>query len=415
MKRSLAVFLGFRLSHSSRRGSIVSLMGIVSILGMALSTSVLIISFSVINGFEHELNQRVLSVVPHGEIESVSQIFSTWKSLLNVVEKVPGIEAAAPYIHFSGLIQTGKRVLAVQIKGVDTQLESRISSIPFYVEGVTWENFISGQKKILIGKGIAHSLNVKVGDWINLIVTTRNSESNFLKNKKVLLQVIGFFNLNGVHANNLVYMPLIDAQNLLGIGENITGIAIKVDNPFHAEKLVHLAGEATGLYVGVRSWISAYGYMYHDIQMIRGLLYLAMVLVMGIVYFNIMSTLVIAIKDKGSDIAILRTLGAKDELICSIFLWYGLLLGSLVGSIIGVLIGIIVVVNLQSIFFCVENITGYHILPGEVYFIDFIPSKLYWLDIMIILVTALILSLVASWIPAKQAISLCPARVLFKK
>ncbi|VFP82174.1 lipoprotein-releasing ABC transporter permease subunit LolE [Candidatus Erwinia haradaeae] len=415
MKRSLALFLGLRFSHARRRGSIVSLIGMVSILGMVLSTSVLIISFSVINGFEYELNQRVLSVVPHGEIEPVSQIFSTWRSLLNVVETVPGIKAAAPYIHFSGLVQTGKRVLAVRIKGIDAQLESRISSIPFYVQGVSWQNFISGQKKILIGKGIAHSLNVKVGDWISLIVTTKNYENNILKNKKVLLQVVGLINLNGVHGNNLVYMPLIDAQNLLGMGENITGIAIKVDNPFHAEKLVHLAGEATGLYVGVRSWINSYGYMYHDIQMIRGLLYLAMVLVMGIVYFNIMSTLVIAIKDRGADIAILRTLGAKDELICSIFLWYGLLLGGVVGSTIGVLIGIVVVVNLESIFFCLEKITGYHMLSDEVYFIDFIPSKLYWFDIIIILFTALVLSLVASWYPARKAIGLCPARVLFKK
>ncbi|VFP88613.1 lipoprotein-releasing ABC transporter permease subunit LolE [Candidatus Erwinia haradaeae] len=415
MKKSLSFFLGIRFSYSFRQGSIVSLIGVLSILGIALSISVLIISLSVMNGFEYELNHRILAVVPHGEIESVNQTFSTWRSLLNVVEKVPGVVAAAPYVNSTGLIQNGRRVLAVQIKGIDAQLESRISAIPFYVQGLMWKHFVSGQKKVLIGQSAANSLNIKLGDWISLMITKSGSDNKILQKKKVALQVVGMFNLNGIYANNMVYIPLIDMQNLLEIGESITGIAIRVDHPFHAEQVVYQAGKRTGLYVAIRSWISTYGYMYHDIQMIRGLLYLAMVLIIGISCFNIMSTLVIAIKDKGSDIAILRTLGAKDELICSIFLWYGLLLGGLTGSIIGVVIGILVVVNLTSIFYIFEKVTGYHLLSGDIYFIDFIPSRLDWIDVIIILLTVVVLSLGSSWYPAQKAIRLCPARVLSEK
>ncbi len=180
-------------------------------------------------------------------------------------------------------------------------------------------------------------------------------------------------------------------------------------------KLVRDAGEVTNSYVYIKSWIGTYGYMYRDIQMIRAIMYLAMVLVIGVACFNIVSTLVMAVKDKSGvstlvmavkdksgDIAVLRTLGAKDGLIRAIFVWYGLLAG-LFGSLCGVIIGVVVSLQLTPIIEWIEKLIGHQFLSSDIYFIDFLPSELHWLDVFYVLVTALLLSLLASWYPARRA------------
>ncbi|SPZ23974.1 Lipoprotein-releasing system transmembrane protein lolE [Providencia rettgeri] len=151
--------------------------------------------------------------------------------------------------------------------------------------------------------------------------------------------------------------------------------------------------------------------MYNDIQMVRSIMYLAMILVIGVACFNIVSTLVMAVKDKSSDIAVLRTLGAKDRQIRAIFLWYGLL-GGLVGSLIGVVLGVVISLNLTPMIKVVEAIVGHPILSGDVYFIDFLPSELHVMDVVYVLITTIVLSLLASWYPARRASKLDPARIL---
>mgnify|MGYP000127666409 FL=1 len=195
------------------------------------------------------------------------------------------------------------------------------------------------------------------------------------------------------------------------MGSSVTGIAIKVKDVFNANTLVRSAGEVTNSYVYIKSWIGKYGYMYRDIQMIRAIMYLAMVLVIGVACFNIVSTLVMAVKDKSSDIAVLRTLGAKDGLIRAIFVWYGLLAG-LLGSVIGAVIGVVASLQLTAIIRVIEKIIGHQFLSGDIYFIDFLPSELHVLDVVYVLVTALVLSLLASWYPARRASNIDPARVL---
>ncbi|MNC10194.1 Lipoprotein-releasing system transmembrane protein LolE [compost metagenome] len=195
------------------------------------------------------------------------------------------------------------------------------------------------------------------------------------------------------------------------MGDSVTGIAIKVHDVFNANQLVRDAGEVTNAYVYIKSWIGTYGYMYRDIQMIRAIMYLAMVLVIGVACFNIVSTLVMAVKDKSSDIAVLRTLGAKDGLIRAIFVWYGLLAG-LFGSVSGVIVGVLASWQLTNIIRVIEKLIGHQFLSGDIYFIDFLPSELHWLDVFYVLITALLLSLLASWYPARRASNIDPARVL---
>lgn len=411
MASPLSLLIGLRFSRGRRRSGMVSLISIISTLGIALGVAVLIVGLSAMNGFERELNNRVLAVVPHGEIEPVNQPFHDWSGVLQRVEKVKGIAAAAPYINFTGLVESGPNLRAIQVKGVDPAQEVHLSALPQYVQNNAWQNFKAGQSQIIIGKGVADALKVKQGDWISIMIPNSDGGTKLLQPKRVRLQVEGILALSGQLDHSFAMVPMADAQNYLDMGDSVTGIAIKVNDVFKANQLVRDAGEVTNAYVYIKSWIGTYGYMYRDIQMIRAIMYLAMVLVIGVACFNIVSTLVMAVKDKSSDIAVLRTLGAKDGLIRAIFIWYGLLAG-LLGSVSGVIIGVLASWQLTNIIRVIEKLIGHQFLSGDIYFIDFLPSELHWLDVFYVLVTALLLSLLASWYPARRASRIDPARVL---
>lgn len=297
------------------------------------------------------------------------------------------------------------------MKGVNPQQEQRLSALPSFVEGDAWRNFKAGEQQIIIGKGVADALKVKQGDWVSIMIPNSNPEHKLMQPKRVRLHVAGILQLSGQLDHSFAMIPLADAQQYLDMGSSVSGIALKMTDVFNANKLVRDAGEVTNSYVYIKSWIGTYGYMYRDIQMIRAIMYLAMVLVIGVACFNIVSTLVMAVKDKSGDIAVLRTLGAKDGLIRAIFVWYGLLAG-LFGSLCGVIIGVVVSLQLTPIIERIEKLIGHQFLSSDIYFIDFLPSELHWLDVFYVLVTALLLSLLASWYPARRASNIDPARVL---
>lgn len=411
MASSLSLLIGMRFSRGRRRGGMVSLISVISTVGIALGVAVLIVGLSAMNGFERELNNRILAVVPHGEIEPVNQPWTNWSEALTKVEKVPGIVAAAPYINFTGLVESGANLRAIQVKGVNPEQEARLSALPQFVQNGAWANFKAGEQQIIIGKGVADALKVKQGDWVSIMIPNASADHKLQQPKRVRLHVTGILQLSGQLDHSFAMVPLDDARQYLDMADSVTGIAIKVHDVFNANKLVRDAGGVTNSYVYIKSWIGTYGYMYRDIQMIRAIMYLAMVLVIGVACFNIVSTLVMAVKDKSSDIAVLRTLGAKDGLIRAIFVWYGLLAG-LFGSLCGVVIGVVVSLQLTPIINGIEKLIGHQFLSGDIYFIDFLPSELHWLDVIYVLVTALLLSLLASWYPARRASRIDPARVL---
>ncbi|HHQ6550482.1 TPA: lipoprotein-releasing ABC transporter permease subunit LolE [Serratia fonticola] len=407
----LSLLMALRFSRGRRRGGMVSLISVISTIGIALGVAVLIVGLSAMNGFERELQNRILAVVPHGEIEPVKQPFSGWPEILQRVEKVPGIVAAAPYINFTGLMENGAQLRAVQVKGVDPAQEKQLSALPSYVQGDAWANFKSGEQQVILGKGVAEALGVKQGSYVTVMIPNSDPEMKLLQPKRIRLHVTGILQLSGQLDHSMAMVPLADAQQYLDMGDSVTGIAIKVNDVFAANKLVRDAGEVADATVYIKSWIGTYGFMYRDIQMIRAIMYLAMVLVIGVACFNIVSTLVMAVKDKSGDIAVLRTLGAKDGFIRAIFVWYGLLAG-LVGSLSGVVVGVIASLQLTNIIKGIEKLMGHSFLSGDIYFIDFLPSELHWLDVAIVLGTAIVLSLLASWYPARRASRIDPARVL---
>lgn len=177
----LSLLIGLRFSRGRRRGGMVSLISVISTVGIALGVAVLIVGLSAMNGFERELDHRILSVVPHGEIYPVEQPFNGWPQVLERVEKVKGIVAAAPYVEFTGLIESGTQLVAVQLRGVNPEQESRVSSLSQYVQGDAWSTFKAGEQQVILGKGVADALHVKVGDWVTVMVPNNDPQMKLLQ------------------------------------------------------------------------------------------------------------------------------------------------------------------------------------------------------------------------------------------
>ncbi len=411
MTKPVSLLLALRFSRGRRRSGMVSLISFLSTAGIALGVAVLIIGLSAMNGFQRELNHRILDVVPQGEIFPVDQALTQWQSWVNTAEQVKGVTAAAPFIRFTGLADSGVKLQALQIRGIDPTRERAMSALPNYIDRQVWHNFRAGQQQIILGSGLAKNLGVGPGDSITLLIPNHDNAKNLAEPLRIRVNVVGLLQLSGMLDHSLALVPMADAQQYLGMGSSVTGITLKMDDPFQAQTTIRAAGEAIHQYVYINSWIGSYGYMYRDIQMIRAIMYLAMILVIGVASFNIISTLVMAVKEKQGDIAILRTIGANTRLIRGIFIWYGLLTG-LMGSLIGVLLGVTLAENLTRITRLIEKWTGHQLLTGDIYFIDFLPSQLQWLDVIFVFGTAIVLSLLASWYPARRASRISPAAVL---
>lgn len=407
----LALVTALRFSRGRKRAGMVSLISVISTLGIMLGVAVLIIGLSAMNGFERELKNRILSVVPHGQIYSVEQPFMQWQSALPRIENTQGVVAAAPYVLLTGLLEKGTELKAVQVMGVSPEKQGDISLLPRYVQNNAWQDFKAGKQQIIIGQGVADALKIKQDDWLTVLIPNNDDPTKLLQPKRIRLQVSGIFKLSGMLDHQLALIPLADAQKYMDYGQGITGIEVKTVDPFFANEIIHNAGLNSKEYVYAKSWISDYGYMYSDIQMIRSIMYLSMILVIGVACFNIVSTLIMAVRDKSSDIAILRTLGARDSHIRNIFLWYGLLSG-MIGCIAGVIFGVLVAYNLTPLVSVIESLIGHSVLSGDVYFVDFLPSEVHLIDVFSVFITTVILSLIASWYPARRATKLDPARIL---
>lgn len=414
MFSSLSLFIGGRFSRAKQRNKMVSFISLSSTIGIAVGVAVIIIGLSAMNGFERELNNRVLSVISHGEFESVRGPLANWPSVVERAEQHPKVTAAAPFVRITALAEKGSQLKAIEVRGVEPQLEKKVSDISRFVEPTVWANFRAGKQQTILGKGVAETLGVDVGDFLTLMIPTSGLSSKVQAPKRVRVKVVGLLELNGQIDHNLALVPLADAQEYAKLDQGVTGVALKVVNVLEATQIVREVGNTLDVYVYLRSWQQKYGFLYRDIQLVRTIMYLVMVLVIGVASFNIVSTLMMAVKDRAAEIAILRTMGATDGLIKRIFVWHGVFSGVL-GSLVGSLLGLIVALNLTNLIKGLESLLGHQFLSGDIYFVDFLPSQVNVTDIALVSLTAICLSLLATWYPASRASKLNPASVLSSK
>ena len=408
-------FISWRYQRGKQKNPFVALIAKFSAIGIALGVAVLIVGLSAMNGFERELNQRILAVVPHAEILSAPNATDPtihhWKNLEKRLQQNDQIKGISPFVSFTALVENGSKLKVVQVKGIEKQAEDRVSSLGNFVQEQGWDKF-GKEGGLVLGSGIARELDVKSGDWVTLLISQQNGDEQLAQPTRERVQVTAILRLDGQLDYSYALLPLAQAQEFLTYkSDQITGVELKLDDPFSVKNLDLSMLNDYPQMLYIQNWIGKFGYMYRDIQLIRTVMYIAMVLVIGVACFNIVSTLIMAVKDKQSDIAIMRTLGANNAFIKRIFIWYGLQAG-MKGCLIGIVLGIILALNLTTFIQGIEWVIGKKLLSGDVYFVDFLPSELHWLDVLIVLVAALALSLIASLYPASRAAKLQPAQVL---
>ncbi|MGF1753271.1 lipoprotein-releasing ABC transporter permease subunit LolE [Vibrio makurazakiensis] len=411
---SLSLLIGSRFSRAKQRDKMVSFISLSSTFGIAIGVAVIIIGLSAMNGFERELESRVLSVIPHGEFEGVNKPITEWAHVIEKAVEHEKVIAAAPYVRLTALAEKGKELKAIEVRGVNPEAEQKVSSLSKFIDKEAWNNFRAGEQQVILGAGVASAIGVKVGDYLTLMIPTASLSSKVQAPKRLRVKVAGLLALNGQIDHNLALVPMADAQQYAGIGDGVTGVSLKVSEVLNANQIVREVGNDLNVYVYLRSWQQKYGFLYRDIQLVRTIMYLVMVLVIGVACFNIVSTLMMAVKDRAAEIAILKTMGATSGLVKRIFVWQGVFSGVL-GSVVGSVVGVIAALNLTTMIKGLESLVGHQFLSGDIYFVDFLPSQLVMFDVVMVSGTAIVLSLLATLYPASRAAKLNPASVLSAK
>ncbi|MEH8129814.1 lipoprotein-releasing ABC transporter permease subunit LolE [Aeromonas veronii] len=411
MFKPLPLFLGLRYSRSRRRNGFIAFISASSLIGIALGVMALILGLSAMNGFERELKDRVLSVVPQGELDAVERPLPDWPRLRDYLLAQPGVEAAAPVIRLNGLLEHGSAVKGVQLRAVLPDLEANLSDAGKYMTGRGLRELQPGERGVILGKTIADKLGVKVGDSVALLLPQGGDQAGIKNPRREALTVVGLLEIGGQLDGLLGFMHLADAQGITGMGSDVEGFSLRVSDVLNAQNITIAAAQQFPHHVYIRSWMNSQGYLYQDIQMVRTVMYVVMLMVVAVACFNIVSTLVMAVNEKRSEIAILKTMGASPGQIRLTFVIQGMVNG-VAGALLGALLGGLLSSKLTQILSVVEKLIGHRFLNPDIYFIDFLPTELHMQDLLIVTGAAILMSLVATLYPAWRASGLVPSREL---
>ena len=412
MAADFAYWIGRRYVRSRNTNSFISLISAISMLGIAIAVAVLIVVLSVVNGFERELKDRLLAMSAHATIESGEGRLAEWPVWADIAEGQDDVAAAAPYITGQGLLVSGLELSGVEIRGVDPALESAVSGIGELLEAGSLSTLTAGEYNIVLGIELALALGARVGDKVTLtlaegIVTPAGVVPRTRRFTVTGIYRVGMFEFD----RRLAFVNLEDAQKLFRMGGNVTGIRLAVTDVFNAPTIVRDAAIAGGGGVLVSDWTRRHVNFFRSIQITKSILFVILLMVIAVAAFNIVSTLVMVVKDKQSDIAILRTSGATPGDILRVFVTQGAVIG-VVGTLVGTVLGVLLSLNLEAIVGFMESVFGIKFLASDVYFISDLPADLRWADVARISGIAMVLALLSTFYPAWQGARTMPAEAL---
>jgi lipoprotein-releasing system permease protein len=419
MIKPVSFFLGWRYVRSRHGNGFSAFISASSTIGIALGVTVLLVVLSAMNGFERELSQKLLSIVPHVELVSGNEPIKNWPNSIKKIEQEPAVIAAAPLIKMTGMLQSGLTLKAVEVSAVDVSLEQQVSSVADYIIAGSWADLTLNtdvHSGIILGSGVAKKLSVQVGDKLQLLLPPAKQDGDIKQvfSAPILkhVQVAGIFTFGGTIDETLAYIPLSLANSVLGYtADNTQSIRLKVKDVFNASHVARQVAYNLDQYVYPNNWTRTQGHLFKDIQLVRLVMFIVLVLVIAVASFNIVSTLIMAVNEKKGDIAILKTMGASGKTIMFAFIFQGLANGVL-GCIIGGILGVYLSLNLTVIVSTIEKWLGKNFLSGDVYFINYLPSELHYSDVYVIILTALLMSFFATLYPAWRATKIEPAEVL---
>ena len=381
--------------------------------GIGVGVCALIIGLSAMNGFEYELNNRVLSLIPGAELSSYDKTgFYNLEGEVKALEKAPNIEAVSLAVSLNGAFSFGANFAPAMVIGIDPVNEKKVISLERFMDCKTdILNHAEAEPLVIIGHGIAKKLNIKKGDELNLSAIDAKTNSDGLGSMVVkTFKVAGFFKTGGQIDNNFAFINIKEAVALSALRAPNT-IHVKVSNMLEAREIINTALATLPEPCDGTTWIDSQGKLYSDINMIRQIMYLAMILVISVACFNIVSNLVMAVSEKRHEIAILMTMGAKKVLIIKSFTLMGVL-SAIKGCIYGGVAGSLLSLCIPYVTSHFKDWFGIELLNEDIYFINFVPSRLMISDVLIVVGCAVVMSFIASIYPAIKASKIDPAQEL---
>jgi len=410
---SLSRFVAFRYVSAGKSSHLVSFMSAISIFGLALGLAILVVVLSVMNGFDKEMRQSVLGIVPHITLHSEENLNDAeWQEIRAAIEKNPAVVSISPVIQAIGVAATEGSNKGVVINGIDAALEAKASAINRFMRAGDLKALEDNRWGVVLGQTLANRLGVQLGDNVDLFSTSISINPITPLATFKGFDVVGIYRVGAQELDgNLVMINLSAARVLFRLRSSYNAIHIRTVDVLQAETVrQEIMTDLPGV-LRSESWVASLGAIYENIQFSRGIISFMLWLLIGVAAFNLVVSLIMIVRDKRGDIAILRTLGASPKTINHIFMWQGCLIG-LTGIAIGVILGVLGSLYISQFAAFIETTFSIQILNAEVYPIDFLPSELNLLDVLSVASGVLVLSLLATIYPAKKAAAIQPADAL---
>jgi lipoprotein-releasing system permease protein len=412
MSSRYELFIGRRYLRSSRGNRFISFISTISMVGVAIGVAVLIVVLSVMNGFEQELRGRILSLTSHASISGFGAGLSEWEEAAAKIGDNPEVVASAPYIEDQALLIAGAQSSGAIVTGVLPERETKVAAIDEKMISGSFGDLVAGEYGIVLGAELAKALGVTTGDRVIIVTSMRTTTPMGVVPRRRGFRVIGTF-AAGMYEfdRNLAYVHIADAARLYRMGDKVTGLRLKLVDMFQAPRIVRDLALSLGGGYYIDDWTRKHANFFRSIQLTKSAMFLILLLVVAVAAFNIVSTLVMVVKEKQSDIAILRTVGASPRGILTIFVTQGAAIGA-IGTLAGVLLGVLVAVNLEALIHAVEKVLGSRFMDAQVYFMSDLPAAVQWPDVVKISVTAFVLCFLSTLYPSWRAARTEPARAL---
>jgi lipoprotein-releasing system permease protein len=406
------LFIGLRYTRAKRRNHFISIISLISMLGIALGVAALIVVLSVMNGFQKEVRDRMLAVVAHVQITGADGALADWPGTAQEASRNPEVAASAPFVSGQGLLSFGGGVRGVIVRGILPQREVDVTELAQQIKRGSLEALKPGEFNIILGVDLARAIGAGIGDKVLLItpegqVTPAGMVPRLKQFTLAAIFEAGHFEYD----SGLALIHIEDAQKLYRLGDRVSGVRLKLKDLFAAIRVAHELRTSLSGDVLVADWSRQNRNWFLAVQTEKRMMFIILALIIAVAAFNIVSTLVMAVTDKQADIAILRTLGASPSSITKIFIVQGALIG-IVGTLLGVLGGVLLTENLDVVVPAIESLFGVQFLAKDIYYINTLPADLRMGDVTSIALVSLFLGLVATLYPSWRASKVNPAEAL---
>jgi len=402
MFKPLALFIGLRYTRAKKKNHFVSFISLSSMLGIGMGVMVLITVLSVMNGFDEEIHKRFFGMAPEITVSGQDGKISNWQGLADRLKKFPGVKAVAPYVGGQGLLTHEGQVLPIVLTGILPEQEQQVNHLQdkLLVGNMADLNHFG----IILGRGLADSLGVMLGDKVTIMIPQATVTPAGMVPRFKRFTVKGVFSAgSGFNFDTrLAFINLEDAQKLMQMGDQVTGLKMKIANVYQAPMMSEQLEAKLGDNYQVGNWTRDFGAFFQAVKMEKTMMFLILLLIIAVAAFNLVSSLVMVVNDKQAEIAILRTIGATPSMVLRIFIVQGMMVG-LVGTFLGLLGGVLLASNATAIVNFFQSVFDVQLLSSNIYFVDYLPSKILFSDLWQVCAMAMLMSFAATIYPSWRA------------